>query len=754
LAAAQARWERTFAEDLEWQPLAPGSVVSAAGAKVSRREDGSVLVERGGKTDSYTVELPFSGRLTGLRLETLPDDGLPGKGSGHGGGNFVVSRVSATLVPPGKSRPSARFVRISIPGKQKILSLAEVEVLRGGENLARKGTARQSSTDYEGPAKLAIDGNTDGRYHEARSTTHTKISDDPWWEVDLGTEQPLERIVVWNRTDNGLHTRLKDFRIALLDAGRQPLWEEKITEPPNPSARFAPSGERDVRFASAFADYAQKSFDPSGVLDEKDPAKRGWAVGGRTDVPHWLALLPAAPLEAAPGSRLRVRIDQLSKHEFHTVGRFRIAVSEDVRVAEYLRTPGKLHGILRTAAGERPEAERRELTQYYIASVAPELAAERERLAALRKQLAGTKPATSVPIQRELPEGRRRKTLMQRRGNFLETGKEVTRGLPAAFHSPPSGQPVDRLALGKWLVDERNPLTARVVANRLWEQIFGGGIVRTSEEFGSQGERPSHPELLDWLATELVRGGWDIKAALKLLVTSATYRQSSRVTPELWERDPDNRLLARGPRFRLSAEMVRDQALAVSGLLSRKLGGPPVRPPQPTLGVSAAFGGGIDWKTSAGEDRYRRGLYTTWRRSNPYPSMATFDAPNREVCTVRRARTNTPLQALVTLNDPVYVEAAQALARRMARAGATPREKARRGFRLCLARPPSDAELERLVRLFEAAYRRFAADADRARQMATEPLGPLPEGADVSELAAWTVVGNVLLNLDEMLMKR
>src|SRR5207245_1887174 len=217
----------------------------------------------------------------------------------------------------------------------------------------------------------------------------------------------------------------------------------------------------------------------------------------------------------------------------------------------------------------------------------------------------------------------------------------------------PPPTPPTRLDLARWLIDENNPPTARVFANRFWEQIFGIGLVTTSEEFGSQGDLPTHPELLDWLATELIRLKWNIKAFLKLLVTSATYRQSSRVTPELKERDPENLLLARGPRFRMTAEIVRDQALAVSGLLSHKMYGPPVRPPRPSLGLSAAFGGSLDWKTSEGEDRYRRALYVEWRRTSPYPSMAAFDAPNREVCALRRPRSNTPLQALVTLNDPV-----------------------------------------------------------------------------------------------------
>ena len=313
---------------------------------------------------------------------------------------------------------------------------------------------------------------------------------------------------------------------------------------------------------------------------------------------------------------------------------------------------------------------------------------------------------------------------------------------------------MNRLSLARWLVDENNPLTPRVMVNRYWEQVFGIGIVSTSDDFGSQGDPPSHPELLDLLASQLVSSHWDAKALVRLLVTSAAYRQSSGVTAAEFERDPDNRLLARGPRFRLSAEVVRDQALAVSGLLAAKMYGPPVRPYQPDMGLAAAFGGTTDWQTSTGEDRYRRGLYTVLRRSNPYPSMAAFNAPNRELCTLKRTRTNTPLQALVTLNDPVFVEAAQALARRMIAAGENPADGARLGFRWCVGRPPTEVELARLVALFERARGRLATNGDAATHLATEPLGPAPAGMDVVQLAAWTVVGNVLLNLDETMMRR
>jgi hypothetical protein len=348
----------------------------------------------------------------------------------------------------------------------------------------------------------------------------------------------------------------------------------------------------------------------------------------------------------------------------------------------------------------------------------------------------------------------RRKTRLQYRGNYLDLGPEVSPGLPAAFDAINAKPPVNRLSLARWLVDKNNPLTARVVANRYWEALFGRGIVPTNEEFGSQGEPPTHSELLDWLATELMDSGWDTRALVRSIVTSAVYRQSSELVGEKAKADADNLWLARGPRVRLGAETVRDQALAVSGLLSHKMYGPPVRPPQPNMGLTAAFGSSTDWETSAGDDRYRRGIYTTWRRSNPYPSMATFDAPNREVCTLRRGRTNTPLQCLVTLNDPVFVEAAQALARKAIRHSSTIEDRISFAFRTCLVRPPRAAELQALTDLYHDSRARLVERPEAAEQLATVPLGQLPADVDVVETAAMTVVGNVLLNLDELILKR
>jgi hypothetical protein len=427
-------------------------------------------------------------------------------------------------------------------------------------------------------------------------------------------------------------------------------------------------------------------------------------------------------------------------------------IRESQEEAQYAGVPDAVLNILELGRERRTDTQKATLAEYYRAQVFPALASERKRLKEARKELADIEP-TTVPVMRELQGDKRRTTHVQLRGNFRSLAEEVTPGVPEVFPPLPEGAKPDRLALAQWLVSPDNPLSARVVANRLWEQIFGTGIVRTVEDFGSQGDLPTHPELLDWLATELLAQGWNLKAFLKELVTSATYCQSSRVSPELLERDPANLLLARGPRYRMPAEEVRDQALFVSGLLSEKMYGPPVRPPQPSLGLSAAFGSSLDWKTSEGEDRYRRALYIEWRRTNPYASLATFDAPNREVCALKRPRSNTPLQALVTLNDPVYVEAAQSLARRMAQSSGSTPDKVTFGFELCLSRLPRENELERLVKLYDEAREDYAKDQENAKKFATDPLGPDYTGIDVASLAALTAVGNVLLNLDETLMR-
>ena len=396
----------------------------------------------------------------------------------------------------------------------------------------------------------------------------------------------------------------------------------------------------------------------------------------------------------------------------------------------------------------RLEAKLAELKSKLAAS--PDDKALKDEVAKVEKEKADV---PTLPIMAELPADKRRVTKILMKGNFLDPGPEVGPALPKALGPKPDG-PVDRMTLAKWLVDRRNPLTARVAVNRTWAVLFGSGIVETEEDFGTQGEPPSHPELLDRLAVDFMDSGWDVKGLVRRLATSATYRQSAKVAPEALEKDPKNRLLSHAPRVRLDAEQVRDQALALSGLLSRKVGGPSVFPVQPDGLWQAAFNGQRTWATRQGADAHRRGPYTFWRRTVPDPAIAAFDAPSREVCAIKRVRTNTPLQALVTLNDPVYVEAAQALGRRIvAEGGSTPEDRARLGLELVLGRPPRDEQVAPLVALHAAQLERYRDDPAAAAALATDPIGPLPEGADAADLAAWTAVANVLLNLDSVLTR-
>ncbi|MCP5118401.1 MAG: DUF1553 domain-containing protein, partial [bacterium] len=322
----------------------------------------------------------------------------------------------------------------------------------------------------------------------------------------------------------------------------------------------------------------------------------------------------------------------------------------------------------------------------------------------------------------------------------------------------PKGVPANRLGLAKWLTHPDHPLTARVTVNRFWQMYFGTGLVKTPGDFGSQGEAPSHPDLLDWLAVEFIRSGWDVKAMQRRIVTSATYRQSSRVSEKLVAADPQNRLLARGPRFRLKAEIVRDNALAISGLLNGTIGGPSVFPYQPPdLWKDVAYGDYFtaqSYTPSHGQDLYRRSMYSFWKRTAPPPSLATFDAPDREKCTAQRDRTNTPLQALVLLNDPTYVEAARGLAQRMIReAGANPGDRIDFGFRLATARSPRPDERQVLRDIAErqlADYQHSQAEAAALLDVGEWRSDPK---LDQTELAAWTTVASVILNLDETISK-
>jgi len=416
---------------------------------------------------------------------------------------------------------------------------------------------------------------------------------------------------------------------------------------------------------------------------------------------------------------------------------------------------GQLAKVLATPAKERTEDQRKQIRDYYLTFVDTEdrrLRTELATLPKLREEIEKAIPATMVMAEPAEP----RPIFVLKRGQYDQRAEEVGPGVPKAlstFSSVSDSGPPEirtRLDLARWLTDPRHPLTARVAVNRLWEMVFGIGLVETSADFGVQGALPSHPELLDWLATELILQKWDQREILKKIVLSATYRQSSDVTAELLERDPENRLLARSPRFRLPAETVRDSALFVSGLLKQKVGGPSVKPYQPEgLWEDVSVERRDKYVPDAGDGLYRRSMYTFWKRTCPPPGMATFDAPDRETCVVRRARTNTPLQALVLLNDPTFVEAARILAERTLADAADDPSRIQAAYRRVLSRKPDEHEATTLSRILHDARQYFAETPAAADELLTTGNSPRNPAMAPSELAAWSVTMNMLLNLDE-----
>ena len=415
--------------------------------------------------------------------------------------------------------------------------------------------------------------------------------------------------------------------------------------------------------------------------------------------------------------------------------------------------------VLSGVTGKPTKEETLRMREYFLTHVAPEAVRtaniELRMLRAHKADFDKQIPTAMVMAELKAP----RETFILGRGDYRNKTEKVEPGVPSMLPPLPKDAPLNRMTLAKWLVQPSHPLTSRVAVNRFWQMYFTNGLVKTQEDFGVQGEPPSHPELLDWLATEFVRTGWDVRATQRMIVTSATYRQDSKVTPALFEKDPENRLLARGPRSRLPAELIRDTALAASGLLNGEIGGPSVLPYQPTgLWEEMAFGEGFSaqsYEQSQGKDLYRRGLYTFWKRTVPPASLATFDAPDREKCTARRALTNTPLQALVLMNDPTYVEASRALAQRaLAEGGKDDDTRLTYVFRLATARKPTGKESGVLKDLLKRRRTEFARNPQAALALLTVGESPRDKRLDVTEHAAWTTVSSVILNLDETITKQ
>jgi len=783
------------------------SASSAGGARLTLQPDASVLASGPTpETDTYTLvlELP-PGEFAALRLEALTDMSLPSTGPGRTThGNFVLTYLEAAIEradgnpvgplefaraeadaaqdgfpPNGALDPRATTGwAIHVAGKWNvnrtaIFHLKQAVNVQPQSRLKLRLEQRYGSRHMLGKFRVSLgqitarNGSTEER---RRAHLDTRFSE---WLADA--ERSLVR---WNSLRPAVATSnlplltvldddsvlvsgdmskrdVYDLRFGSIPAGITAIRLECLPDPSLPRRGpgrvyyEGPHGDFFLSEISLFAD--QKPVKISRAIEsfangnnkaaraiDGDPLT-GWSIDGSQGEPILAIFELAEPLGSVQGITLQLLFE---RYYAAGLGRFRVAVTTDPEPLRSPKVPLGLEPVLLKPALQRTPIERDQLLRRFLLTC-PELSSEQSRLKELRSRLP-SHPTTLV--MQERPANNPRPTFVHHRGEFLQPREKVEPGVPAFL--PQLQSHPDRLALARWLVDGQNPLTARVTVNRHWAAFFGRGLVRTIDDFGYQGEMPSHPALLDWLALEFSGElEWSVKRLHRLIVTSATYQQSSRVTPELLAKDPQNILLARGPRFRLEAELIRDSALRASNLLSERLGGPSVFPPQPPGVTSEGAYGALNWKASEGPDRYRRGLYTFAKRTAPYAAFTTFDAPSGEACVARREISNTPLQALTLLNDQVFVEAAQALGREMAARTESSMDRIRHLFRRCLVRPPSDQELHALERFQIDQRKRLHSSELDARAIAG------PGSDDVKERAVWTLTARAILNLDEMISR-
>jgi hypothetical protein len=780
---------------MEWTPVRVTNVTSSNSGQGRILEDGSVLMV-GPVPERDRTEVIFSAnvpQVAAVRLEVLPDDSLPKKGPGRAeNGNLVVTEISLSdgkLIPFASG--TADFEQQNFPASAALDGDPRTGWAIAGPtpmNVARAAVfmlaAPRPGPKASWSLTIAQDYGKNHTLGRFRISLGAPVKD--------GTrEQHLERkLADWIRTEEGRAVRWEPLRpvearagVPLMtvqedksvfvhgdmtksdayelafDAGGRKITAirlEAIADPRLPkggpgrvhyegpfgdfwlSEVTVQSDGKPAKLARATQSFAEGNKTAARAIDG-DP-QTGWSISGGQGRTHAAVFQLDPPLEKV--SKLDVKL-LFERYYAAGMGRFRISVTSDDRPAEARGLPANVEEALLVPAKSRTVDQGKAIVDHFL-DVAPELAAARKEIQQLRQAMPAW-PTTLVMQERD-PQYRRT-TFLRNRGEFLDPREKVPAELISLFTPPPDGAPRDRLAFARWLASPGNPLVARVTMNRLWAAFFGRGIVRTTEDFGFQGEPPSHPELLDWLATEFIRQGWSQKKMMRLIVTSAAYRQSARVTPDALRKDPENRLLSRSPRTRLDAEVVRDTVLTAAGLLSPKIGGPSVFPPQPPGITTEGAYGPLTWTVSQGEDRYRRGLYTFAKRTTPYAMFATFDGPSGEACMARREVSNTPLQALTMLNDEVVVEAARHVGRTSAVDAAPTDRKIAALFRRCLSREPDEAELALLLKFL---------GTQRARLTANE-LDPVRiagkgDGSAV-ERAAWTLLFRALLNLDEFVTR-
>lgn len=633
--------------------------------------------------------------------------------------------------PDWQQRMAAWEKQVSTPQPQwEVLKLAVDDTSAGGEKFSRK------------PDGSLLGEGFIASQQKLKLTSRTNLARINAFRLELMTDGDLP-LTGPGRGPDGM-AALSEFKVTLGEA-KQEL---------NFASASADFGMKptllDKRYNNASIKTARELGPAAFAIDGKPETAWGIDIGpGRRNVPHSVVFTLETPLENAGAVPFTIILEQLHSAQadspYNTnLGRFRLSVTDD-QSATADPLPPAVRAVLSVPAGQRTSSQVRTVFRYWRGTV-PEWQPVNDQITELWKE--HPEGSSQLVLQAlETP----RETHLLTRGSFLAPANLVQPGVPAFLNPLSKDAPQDRLTFARWMVDRQAPTTARSIVNRLWQSYFGIGLVSTAENFGTQAETPSHPELLDWLAVEFMDGGWSLKKIHRTIVMSAAYRQSSRVTPDMLGRDPDNRLLSRGPRFRVDAESVRDIALAASGLLNAKVGGPSVYPPAPAfLFLPPTSYSPKSWPESQGQDRYRRALYTFRYRSVPYPVLQAFDAPNGDVSCVRRDRSNTPLQALATLNETMFLETARALAvNTLQHGGARDEDRIGYAFERCVSRRPEPKETAVLLKLLHGQSARFTSgDAN-----ALELTGPLPAGIVPTQAAAWTAVSRVLLNLDETITK-
>ncbi len=785
--AAQLVWQTQLTSRLEegWQIVDPVTMNSTGGSTLRLLEDQSVVAEgENPDKDIYEITLPATDEpITAIRLEALLNDGLSGRGPGRSAnGNFVLTEIEVNVM----SNVALSDVALSS-------AAPDAEDPQSTPVAIVSAAADHSQTDGGYLVEKAIDGVLDNgtngwaveghRRHENRTAIFI-----PAEPIVLESSQQLQ--IRLRQESQFTQHAMGRFRLAVstspaYTAAELSPWhmlgpilagsdaEAYQTVYPPEQGVDLNAKQQDLEWAERTDFVDNKVHYLSGELaatylfrtiDAPSPRKMALSLGSDDGIKVWvngaLSHENFIKRSAGPGQdKVEINLREGRNEVLMKIVNFgggygfyfkpeRETIGEETLV---------LGPILRTPENERTAAQEKQVRDYYRRNYSPEWAALQSELTQVktnRQEFYASVPSTL--IMKEMTEPR--VAYILNRGQYDQPGEAVTRGTPEILPQLISTETTpDRLDLANWLVSPEHPLTARVTINRFWQQLFGTGIVKTAEDFGSQGEWPSHPELLDWLAVEFQESGWNVKHMQRLMVTSAAYQQSSQVTEQKLAVDPANRLISRGPRYRLDAEAIRDTALAASGLLVRRLGGPSVKPYQPP-GIWEAVGytdsNTAKFKRDSGLDLYRRSMYTFWKRTAPPPSMLSFDAPSRESCTVRRPRTNTPLQALVLMNDEQFVEAARKFAERIiAEGGTSPEERAAFGFRIVTGRRPDADEVRILAASFDENLRHFSEDQQAAEGLLSVGESPYDESMDKAELAAWTMVANLLLNLNETITK-